>query len=155
MAALDTFLQFVDLYRMKDPTEYWAFLHFATLLCVSPTYPQLCFHRWKTNNEARRQTLPNVDILQDLGDIMKTKSVKFIPSTPYSSIRLDATNTVVPILLLYISKPVRRHVWRWTSERERDRPVFGVGSMSGLSGFRDNETGDARANVQSHHLRLS
>ena len=25
---------------------------------------------------------------------------------------------------------------------------------SGLSGFRDNETGDARANVQSHHLRL-
>ena len=32
-------------------------------------------------------------------------------------------------------------------------PVF-VTSMSGLSGFRDNETGDARANVQSPHLRL-
>ena len=26
--------------------------------------------------------------------------------------------------------------------------------MSGLSGFRDNETRDARANVQSPHLRL-
>ena len=44
-------------------------------------------------------------------------------------------------------KPVRRHVWRWTSERERYKPVFGVALMSGLSGFRDNETGDARANV--------
>ena len=31
---------------------------------------------------------------------------------------------------------------------------FCVTSMSGLSGFRDNETGDARANVQSPHLRL-
>ena len=30
---------------------------------------------------------------------------------------------------------------------------FCVTSMSGLSGFRDNETGDARANVQSPHLR--
>ena len=38
-------------------------------------------------------------------------------------------------------------------ERERDKPVFFcVNSMSGLSGFRDNETGDARANVQSPHL---
>ena len=36
--------------------------------------------------------------------------------------------------------PVRRHVWRWTSERERDKSVFGVASMSGLSGFRNNET---------------
>ena len=33
--------------------------------------------------------------------------------------------------------------------RERDKPVFGVASMTELSGFRDNETGDARANVQS------
>ena len=32
--------------------------------------------------------------------------------------------------------------------------LFFVTSMSGLSGFRDNETGDARANVQSPHLRL-
>ena len=31
---------------------------------------------------------------------------------------------------------------------------FCVTSMSGLSGFRDNETGGARANVQSTHLRL-
>ena len=31
--------------------------------------------------------------------------------------------------------------------------VFCVTSMSGLSGFQDNETGDARANVQSPHLR--
>ena len=30
---------------------------------------------------------------------------------------------------------------------------FCVTSMSGLSGFQDNETGDARANVQSPHLR--
>ena len=43
--------------------------------------------------------------------------------------------------------PVRRHVWRWTSERERDKSVFGMASMPGLSGFRDNETGHARANV--------
>ena len=50
--------------------------------------------------------------------------------------------------------PVRRHVWRWTSETERDKSVFGVASMSRLSGFRVNETGDARANVQSPHLRL-
>ena len=41
-----------------------------------------------------------------------------------------------------------RHVWRWTSEPERDKSVFGVASMSRLSGFRVNETGDARANVQ-------
>ena len=34
-----------------------------------------------------------------------------------------------------------------TSERERDKSVFGVASMPGLSGFRDNETGQARANV--------
>ena len=46
--------------------------------------------------------------------------------------------------------PVRRHVWRWTSERERDKSVFGVASMPGLSGSRDNETGDARANVVTH-----
>ena len=44
-------------------------------------------------------------------------------------------------------QPVRRHVWRWTSECERDKSVFGVASMPGLSGFRDNETGHARANV--------
>ena len=50
--------------------------------------------------------------------------------------------------------PVRRHVWRCTSEPERDKSVFGVVSMSRLSGFRDNETGNARANVQSPHLRL-
>ena len=43
--------------------------------------------------------------------------------------------------------PVRRHVWRWTSERERDKSAFGVASMPGLSGFRDNETGHACANV--------
>ena len=46
-----------------------------------------------------------------------------------------------------VYKPVRRHVWRWTSERERDKSVFGVASMPQLSGFRDNETGHARANV--------
>ena len=44
-------------------------------------------------------------------------------------------------------KPVRRHVWRWMSERERDKSVFDVASVPGLSGFRDNETGHARANV--------
>ena len=32
--------------------------------------------------------------------------------------------------------------------------LFFVTSMSGLSGFRDNETGDARANVQSDFLYL-
>ena len=31
---------------------------------------------------------------------------------------------------------------------------FGVASGIGLSGARDDETGDARANVQSTHLRL-
>ena len=36
----------------------------------------------------------------------------------------------------------------------KEMSVFGVASMSGLSGFRDNETGNARANVQSPHLRL-
>ena len=51
-------------------------------------------------------------------------------------------------------KPVRRHVWRCTSEPERDKSVFGVVSISRLSRFRDNETGDARANVQSPQLRL-
>ena len=50
--------------------------------------------------------------------------------------------------------PVRRHVWRCTSEPERDKYVFGVVSISRLSCFRDNETGDARANVQSPQLRL-
>ena len=40
------------------------------------------------------------------------------------------------------------------SAKEIGNFVFGVASMSGLSGFRDNETGDARANVQSPHLRL-
>ena len=44
-------------------------------------------------------------------------------------------------------EPVRCHGWRWTSERERDKSVFSVASMPGLSGFRDNETGHARANV--------
>ena len=42
-------------------------------------------------------------------------------------------------------------------ERARPKEIslfFGVASMSRLSGFRDNETGDARANVQSPHLRL-
>ena len=33
-------------------------------------------------------------------------------------------------------------------ERERDKSVFGVASMTRLSGSRDNETGDARVNVQ-------
>ena len=33
------------------------------------------------------------------------------------------------------------------SERERDKSVFYVASVPGLSGFRDNETGHARANV--------
>ena len=50
--------------------------------------------------------------------------------------------------------PVRRHVWRRTSERERDKSVFGVASMSGLIGFRDNETGDARVNVVTPPLTL-
>ena len=40
------------------------------------------------------------------------------------------------------------------SAKEMGKFIFGVDSMSGLSGFRDNETGDARANVQSPHLRL-
>ena len=38
--------------------------------------------------------------------------------------------------------------------RKRYKSVLGVVSMSRLSGFRDNETGDARANVQSPHLQL-
>ena len=50
--------------------------------------------------------------------------------------------------------PVRRHVWRLTSEPERGNSVFGVALMSRLIGFRDNETGDARANVQPPHLRF-
>ena len=62
---------------------YVACSHFAILRFVSLTYTQLYFHRWKTNKEARRQTLPDVDILQELGDIMKTKSVKFSPNTLY------------------------------------------------------------------------
>ena len=33
------------------------------------------------------------------------------------------------------------------SAKEIGKFVFGVASMSGLSGFRDNETGHARANV--------
>ena len=33
------------------------------------------------------------------------------------------------------------------SEKEIGKFVFGVASMSGLNGFRDNETADARANV--------
>ena len=33
-------------------------------------------------------------------------------------------------------------------------PVFGVASATGLSGFRDNETGEARTYVQSPHLWL-
>ena len=53
-----------------------------------------------------------------------------------------------------IGKPVRRHVWRCTSEPERDKSIFGVTSISRLSGFRDNQTADARANMQSPHLRL-
>ena len=52
------------------------------------------------------------------------------------------------------NRPVRRHVWRWMSERERDKPLFGKALGRGLSGFRDKETGDAHANVQSPHLRL-
>ena len=60
---------------------YVACSHFAILRFVSLTYTQLYFYRWKTNKEARRQTLPDVDILQELGDIMKTKSVKFSPNT--------------------------------------------------------------------------
>ena len=40
------------------------------------------------------------------------------------------------------------------SAKEIGKFVFGVASMSGLSGFRGNETRDARANVQSPHLRL-
>ena len=40
------------------------------------------------------------------------------------------------------------------SVKEIGKFVFGLASMSGLSGFRDNETGDARANVESPHLRL-
>ena len=35
------------------------------------------------------------------------------------------------------------------SAKEIGKVVFCVASMSGLSGFRDNETADARANVQS------
>ena len=58
------------------------------------------------------------------------------------------------VLFAMIIRPVRRHVWRWTSERERDKPVFDATLGTGLSGFRDNETGDARAYVQSLHLRL-
>ena len=40
------------------------------------------------------------------------------------------------------------------SAKEIGKFVFGVASMSGLSGFRDNETADARANVRSPQLRL-
>ena len=40
------------------------------------------------------------------------------------------------------------------SAREMGKFVLGVSSMSGLSGFRDNKTGDTRANVQSPYLRL-
>ena len=39
------------------------------------------------------------------------------------------------------------------SAKEISLFFFCVTSMSGLSGFQDNETGDARANVQSPHLR--
>ena len=37
---------------------------------------------------------------------------------------------------------------------QKEMSVFVVASMSRLSSFRDNETGDARANVQTPHLRL-
>ena len=57
-------------------------------------------------------------------------------------------------MLVLFLLPVRRHVWRWTSERERDKSVFRVASMPGLSGFRNNETGDARANVVTPPLTL-
>ena len=76
------------------------------------------------------------------------------------NIRRLSERTHVPIVLqvtipiLPHTIPVRRHVWRFTSEPERDKSVFGVASISRLSRFRDNETGDARANVQSPHLRL-
>ena len=40
------------------------------------------------------------------------------------------------------------------SAKEIIKFIFCVVSMSGLSGFGDNETGDARANVQSPHLLL-
>ena len=34
------------------------------------------------------------------------------------------------------------------------KPVFGATSGTGLSGFRDNETGDVRAYVQSPNLQF-
>ena len=40
------------------------------------------------------------------------------------------------------------------SAKEIGKFVLGVASMSGLRGFRDNETADARAIVQSPHIRL-
>ena len=40
------------------------------------------------------------------------------------------------------------------SVKEIGKFVFGVASMSGLSGFRDNETGDARGECAVTHLRL-
>ena len=71
---------------------------------------------------------------------------------------LTVTHLVAPVsdhrLVFRYIQPVRRLVWRCTSEPERDKSVFGVASMSRLSGFRGNETGHARANVQSPHLRL-
>ena len=60
---------------------YVACSHFAILRFVSLTYTQLFFHRSKTNKEAKRQTLLDVDSLQELGDITKTRSVKFSPNT--------------------------------------------------------------------------
>ena len=41
------------------------------------------------------------------------------------------------------------------NERARkDKPVFGATSGTGLSGFRDNETGDVRAYVQFPNLQF-
>ena len=75
--------------------------------------------------------------------------MRVVPHVPLSlqcfGCKLEMEQTIVP---------VRRHVWRRTNEPERDKSVFGVASISRLSSFRENETGDARANVQSPHLRL-
>ena len=35
--------------------------------------------------------------------------------------------------MYWVYVPVRRHVWRWTSERERDKSVFGVTSVSEIT----------------------
>ena len=82
------------------------------------------------------------------------KENKFLSRSDTSKYTFNTKNTLFEAHDSSHRLPVRRLVWRCTSEPERDKSVFGVASMSRLSGFRGNQTGHARANVQSPHLRL-